>query len=246
MNRREFMGSAVAAALASFILPSPRKRIDLRNFCASEEHPRWSMKMPYEVEEFTYATDGKICVRVRPQLGDKVVSQGPIPPFGSLQWGHDKLTGWRSLRRLSPVEAIDSCCPTCDGYGHTSDGIMRECEQCVGTGHVWVGSDYDISHPKKCPRCKGAGHFPPVGAIICPTCDGYAIGTFPTIVEIDGQYFDAKLYSKAWSLDGEYLLDNFNSCPSYPMLRLRFDGGVGLLMGLDKAESIHRIEGVAS
>lgn len=241
MNRREAL-LTMTASLVAFILPSPRKRIDLKTFCSREARPKYDMRLPYEFQEYTYATNGIVCVQVRPQLGDVVDHKGKVPPFDMLSWNHDRLQCWRPLPNLSPIVAADSDCPVCDGYGHTGNGPWQECEACQGVGNVWVGSNYHISYPKQCPKCKGSGHFPPTGSRPCPNCNGNAIGSFPAFVEIEGDYFNAAIYRKVQALDGEFCRDCWQGMGKFPLLKFRFDGGCGQMIGVETARAVQRIK----
>jgi hypothetical protein len=243
MNRREAL-LTMGATFATFVLPSPRKRIDLMAFCAQEEHHKYDMRLPYELQDWTYATDSRVCVRVRPQSGDVAQHKDKIPPFNSLSWNHDALrVKWSPLRKLDPIPATDSECPTCNGYGHVPSTVpAHECHECDGMGHTWIGNGWDISVPVKCRACKGRGYTIPPGAVTCPNCNGNAIGVFPGLVEIDGRYFDSRQYAKVQTLDGEFVHDSWNGICRYPMLKFRFDGGHGLLIGVETPSAKKRIK----
>lgn len=233
MNRRTAL-KAMATGLATFILPAPGRQIDLKTFCSPYEKPKYDMRLPYVMEDWTYATDGRACVRVRPEFLDTPQHKGEIPPFGTLSWNHGRLKGWRELPRLEPLPARDSCCPVCDGMGYRPGVIPTECPTCDGMGQEWVGAAYNISHPITCRDCNGRGHVAP-DCPECAHCKGKALGTFPSVVILAGRYFDAPLYEKVRALGGEYLHDNLNCNPAFPLLKFRFEGGDGMLMGMDKA-----------
>ncbi len=234
LTRRTALKSMVAA-LASFILPAPRPRLNLLSFCARREHGKYDLRLPYSLEDWTYATDSYLCVRVRPDSADRVQRTGKIPPFDSLSWNHDRIAGWRQLPRLEPLVADESECPACHGWGLEGDAIAHECERCGGTGHEWVGTTYNLSHPITCRTCKALGHIVPPGAVVCRVCQGNAIGRFASVVKLGDRYFAADLYAKVRGLGGEFVLDNLHANPSLPMLKVRADGVDGMLMGMDAA-----------
>ncbi len=238
MNRRNAL-KTMAAGLAAFILPAPRPRIDLGKWTASVASGNYDLRTPYTLDEFTYATDAFACVRVRPESGDVVQRHGKIPPLTGLPWNHDALRGWRRLPRLEALEADDSYCPRCSGYGWLNASgrpvCGTDCERCDGMGKEWVGADYHLSHPVKCRACGGRGYIQPPNSGVCPTCCGLAIGRFASIVRLDGRYFNANLYEKAWSLGGEYVHDDWLDKHDHPMIKFRFPDGLGLLMGLEGA-----------
>jgi hypothetical protein len=197
MNRREAM-QTMAGVLASFVLPAPRPRLDLKKFCARLPGPKYDFTLPYTLRDFTYATDGHLALRVRPASADRFEREGKIPPFDSLSWNHDALRGWRNLPKLEALEADDSECPACEGCGRTRGGVPA------------FGSE-------------------------CPNCHGDAVGHFPSIVRLDGRYFDAHLYAKVRDRGGEYLHDNLYADPNRSLLKFRLDGGLGMLAGMDAA-----------
>jgi hypothetical protein len=203
---------------------------------------KYNFSLPYEFQDYTYATNAIVCVQVRPQLGDVVDHKGKIPPFDMLSWNHPRLQGWKPLRNLSPIVAADSDCPVCDGYGHNGTEPSQECETCDGIGQVWIGSEWDLSVPIKCLKCKGTGHLPPPGAKLCQNCDGNGIGKFPSLVEIDGEYHDATIYQKVLALDGEFVRDYWQGMQKFPLLKFRFDGGCGQMIGVETSAALKRIE----
>jgi hypothetical protein len=237
MHRRDALKTA-CGLLASFILPAPRRRIDLLRWCARRPQRKYGLTLPYTVDDTTYATDGRACVRVRPESADVVRHTAPMPPFGKLPWDMPA-RGWRSLPRLEPLLARSSNCPACEGYGYKGDAVAKDCSKCDGTGTVWVGSEWDLSVPKTCPQCWGKGCVAPPGAVVCRACHCHPIGTFPSVVCLDGRYFDAALYERVRSLDGEataydWSYKKLGLRPGDPLLRFRFDGGDGLMMGMDR------------
>lgn len=185
MNRRDSLKS-MAAALAAFVLPAPRRHIDLAAYCGEKGY-KYDLRLPFSLEDWTYATDRRICVRVRPILGDMFKHHGKIPPFEGIGWNHDRLTGlgWRSFPKLEPMLASDSLCPACNGYGNNLKKPETECPKCEGTGPIY------------CDVCNGDGTIMPPGAVRCSYCNGKAIGTFPGIVSLDGVLFERDLYEKA-------------------------------------------------
>lgn len=233
MNRRTMLKAGLAT-LAAFVLPAPRKRIDLMRFCdtAACRLHRYDMRLPYCLDDWTYATDSRICVRVRPETADVFQHKGEVPPFSSLDWNYDQIRGWRPLPDVQPIVGDNAKCPGCDGCGHTPAETPQECETCGGTGHEWIGKGWHPSVPVRCKACRGRGHLIPPGCKTCDLCDGAGWGLFPAYAMLDGRYFDLQLYEKLKGLGGaEYTVVEF--LPDTPLLKFRFDGGDGLLVGLD-------------
>ena len=239
ITRRSALG-VMLGTVASFVLPGQRKRIDLMQF-VGEQRPKYDLRLPFHVADDCFATDGHICVKVEPDSGDKVQHSGKVPPFHSLSWNHGQLRGWRDMPALPAIMADDSPCPNCHGYGHTPEVVPHECECCGGTGYELVGSEWDISHPITCRACRGRGHTLPEGCVTCQTCAGKGDGRFPSIVRVDGSYFDSALYEKARRLGGEFVLDNWKGIPGAPLVKFRFDGGDGMLMGIERGAAERRI-----
>lgn len=229
LTRREAL-KVMAGALAAFVLPAPRRHINLLEFCSRNELGKYDLRLPYEMGAHTYASDAGICVRVAPQSGDVIQHRGKIPPFEGLSWNHDRIRGWRELPKLEPLLAKDSDCPACDGSGYVGGVIGTDCERCDGMGREWFGADYYSTRPITCRTCKGKGHYAPCEE--CPACKGKAIGVFPTVVKLDGRYFDAKRYEKARALGAEYVNDNWHAMQSHPLMKFAWAGGLGLLMGM--------------
>lgn len=216
MNRRQFIGSAAIASLLPIwtIRPAKRKTVDLLSFCRMDPG-RWDLTAPFEQTEWTYATDAKICVRVRPESSDVRIDERRVPPFQSLAWTHDVMIGWKPPK-FNYIEKKRQCpececgiingapCPECYGYGE-----MGTCKKCKGIG--LVNDD--------CSRCKGTGQL-----------------VWPCEVECDGLVFDAKLYDKIKGLPGLEFPVHKEVCggPKGQPVRFRFEGGTGLLMPLTR------------
>jgi hypothetical protein len=95
-----------------------------------------------------------------------------------------------------------------------------------------------------CRACRGRGTAPRPGVADCPACQGKAIGRFPSLVKIDGRYFDVRLYRKVAALGGEAVVVDVPKsrlCDAHTHLKFRFDGGDGILMGLDTATVERRL-----
>lgn len=230
MTRRTAL-KALAAGMAAFVLPAPRRTIDLTAFCDWRKATRrYDMAMPYELEDWTYATDSKVCVRVRPEMADAVHHVGKMPPFESLNWNHDTLRGWQPMPSRSPLLEHDGMCPACEGYGFEGGVCGNECETCEGTGV----DGRAVSRSWRCEPCDGSGFVAPPGVAKCPACKGNAMGDFPSVVELEGRYFDVALYERVRSLGAEFAFDWLTPAEFRPLtsevLKFKFSGGEGLLM----------------
>lgn len=229
MTRRDSFKTAAVGLLATFFRPA-RRPFDLMQFCDTmgRQH-RYDLALPYTHNDWAYATDARVCVRVRPEAADVADHEGRMPPFESLSWNHAGLRGWRTLPDRPVIAAADSPCPDCDGTGNAGGVPSLECE-CEGFGGL------------ACRHCGGSGDIRPPGVAACPGCNGMAYGVFPAFVELGGRYFDARLYAKAQRLGAEYVHDNWNCAAEFPMLKFRFAEGDGLLMGIRTGAAVRAIE----
>jgi len=128
MNRRGFIKSSASAIAASgclswLITPEPRRTINLSTFCDTEEGFKYDMQKPFEQDDWTYATDSRICVRVRPQSGDVRDSEISLPPASKLPWwDRDDLRGWQPISKGVIVREEWDYCEMCLA------GTCGECE----------------------------------------------------------------------------------------------------------------------
>lgn len=240
MTRRESIAIMAGTLIGTFVKPMPRRSINLLDFCGSERM-KYDLRLPYVYNDWTFATDSIVCVRVRPIGSDKADHTGDIPPFEKLKFNHDRLRGWQTMTEMNPITAKHSNCPACNGYGRIGHQInWKDCQACGGYGHqmtyaVW--HDYGIE--KKCKACDGRG-FPKTET--CKVCCGNAIGTLPGLVCVNGEYFDYGYYERIRKLNAEYVNDYWLGCKSIPALKFKFAEGDGILLGIDSHAAKHRIE----
>lgn len=202
MNRRQFVGSTLAALVPSWlVVPVKRRTLDLSAFCSDWESRKHDMRFPFRQGEWTFATDGRVCVRVRPESGDSDRDALKLPPADALPWwDHDSLTGWKRAR--PEIIVARDFCPDCemDAEGWR---LIKNCGKCY---HQSIAT--------------------------------------PNLVRIDGVYFDRALWERFAPLNPEV---SYKSSPTSKQcltapLRLRFDGGIGLLVPLESKAAIENIE----
>lgn len=104
--------------------------IDLKPFCGTEETRPYLMQ-PFSRGEFTYATNGHICVRV-PRRDD--APEQERPDVSKLCFEPAAPFEPASIYPLPPVEFED--CEACDGRGavHDCPACQCVCEWCSGKG----------------------------------------------------------------------------------------------------------------
>ena len=239
MTRRESIAIMAGTLIGTFVKPMPRRSINLLDFCGSERM-KYDLRLPYVYNDWTYATDSFICLRVRPNGSDKTDHKGKIPPFEQLTFNHDTLRGWKSLPKLDPIIATDTYCQECNGYGRIGYQInWKECRDCQGYGHQMKYDDSsDLLIEKKCKSCHGNGF--PISEK-CPKCNDKPIATMPGIVCLNGHYFDYNNYEKIRKLNVEFICETLNDPKPIPMLKFKFSEGDGMMIGLDKNIAEERI-----
>jgi hypothetical protein len=108
--------------------------IDLKPFCSSDTD-RPNLHKPFSLGELTYATNGRIIVRV-PRRAD--VPEIEHPPNAERVFPKPPATAFRPVGKVDlPPESIDDC-KLCDARGtrHDCPDCSCECEDCDGKGTV--------------------------------------------------------------------------------------------------------------
>jgi hypothetical protein len=200
--------------------------VNLADFFAQPDDwiRKFDLKRPFEQEDFTYATDARICLRVRPQAGDLLDTGGlKLPPAAGLRWDHEQLTGWRPWK-LDRLEIADGICFKCDGKGWIGNIVV--CQTCDGEG---------------CAQCFNSGNL---GDATCPRCEAKMFRKEPWHAFVGPYKIDVRYFRKILRLgDVEYAEGPPVRAPHYPGLkdngpytpiRFRFAEGAGLLCTLAK------------
>lgn len=105
--------------------------------CCADEDTRYMMSTPWLTKDgWTVATDGRICVRTRHDIGAE--TREAAPPIGDLGWD----------REFHPDPLILPS--TIDVDRHF------ECEECCGSGFVLC----NLHHEHECDHCDGHGTVP--------------------------------------------------------------------------------------
>ena len=140
------------------------------NLC---ERPMWNNHI-IQQREYSYATDGRICVRIRGNFYTEIQSKiknAPygIPDFGDLGWNYfedsaffnikPNFSNGKKCRRCEPngVGYINVC-PECEGFGEVEfwnefNFYEFECKTCEGRKM----SSYGLLPTHDCTKCNGAG-----------------------------------------------------------------------------------------
>jgi len=210
--------------------------VNLEPFCAPSIP---QLREPFSIGDFTYAANGHIMVRIprrpgipeadkdwRRQLEGGILanltaaladrSYGPLPLYGDHPGTPPTECGW------------------CDGSGK-----VVKCADCDGDGEVMCG---ECGGDRECETCEGCGSVPSVAADAqaCRGCNGsgrQGIARYPT------HDFDIKYIAMISALPD--LQVAFGTAPANwrdrnnfaTAMTFRFDGGVGVLMPMDREEA---------
>lgn len=111
---------------------APAMTIDLKRFCGSDEYRPW-IRQPWSRGGFTYATDGKLLVR----LPGAVAPENPAAPDTS-KLPFDRERTFRRVTLALPDKREFEECESCNGSGHQHDcpGCQCTCDWCDGSGLV--------------------------------------------------------------------------------------------------------------
>jgi hypothetical protein len=185
----------------------------LQQFCANDEM-RPAIQHPYIRNGDTFATDGRIAIRVRGCVPDVTVDE-TAPNAAAVI---DPLPNdWPWLAIALPDGAgEDRPCHVCNG------DVARECEACKGIGEVdWTFNAYHMT--AECPVCHGEGRG-------CDSCDVTGIEHDETPIKIGVNYYKAWYLRLLLALPGPVEL-----CEGGPLepARIRFNGGDGGIMPVD-------------
>ena len=116
----------------------------LQTFCSVERY-RVAIQKPWTRGEWTYATCGRIIVRVSAlsQINDDMEA----PNLTSFDFTMIEPFHLLDASQIPPQSAETKECPTCNGRGteHDCPDCECECEECDGVGKVSIVSDWKTS-----------------------------------------------------------------------------------------------------
>jgi hypothetical protein len=190
----------------------------LQKFCSKDE-TRPGITQPFTDGEWTYATDGRMMIRVPvtepvPWRESQPKNAYTLIPDRAGMTPCELPPGWQA--RELPMRD----CKECDGDG--KDRI--ECDECKGECVIECS---ECGHSEDCEKCDGTGDMPGTGS--CEDCNGTGKveGKFPVPVNRECSVcVDLKYLRLAHELPGVKLFYRSGNGP----LRIEFDGGDGCLM----------------
>ena len=161
MNRRRFGATVAASGLAalvpSWLLPRQTQHagIDLSIFCDPWIR-RYDLARPFVQGDATYATDGRIALRLATMAEHDRAEAGRLPNAARLNWPDRNQGGWMPARGLKRVYRECCGCGACFGRGRigsvTRCDTADECGDCYEHGVECTGW-----HGTECPECRGTG-----------------------------------------------------------------------------------------
>ena len=191
---------------------------ELQKFCSSDG-TRYKLSTPFSIDDYTYACDGRIIIRVPaiPEARRDNVPDGVpdvIPPPAEDWREVEYPPGWETF------EANPTKCQTCNGKGK-----IPTCRKCDGTG--------ECEHcGETCRRCDGTGldaDSKDEPTAHCEDCDGTGQREPAFLVSLNrgGVTVNLKYLKLIATLPGAKLKHRGDE---KTVLRFEFDGGVGGVM----------------
>ena len=184
-------------------------------FCSSDAI-RPALMEPFSLGPHTYATDGRVIIRVPVIAGVKTENIGA----DKLEWNLPAGGTVCAIPEIQPPEML--ACPDCKGTGK-----MKLCARCNGKG--WTRC-FECGHETECRTCRGKTANNPDTP--CCECDGAGrYEAFGQTVEIGGSLFGAQYLRKIVTLPGlVFYVGTDATQPAY----FTFDGGEGIIMPISK------------
>jgi hypothetical protein len=199
---------------------------DLKKFCENDRY-RPYLSNPFSLGDFTYATDGKVAVRVPRLEGIGEVEDAPASIETTFA---NNLKGFEQAAPVpNPPHVTNIICKACKGRQK-----VTICSECEGEGY----RECDLGHEHDCEDCDGNGVIGDrsgESAVECPECEG--VGRLPNLPQglstgvivndktcVGLRYLRriATLPAVKWSLN--HRKESSETIPFW------FDGGEGILM----------------
>lgn len=190
----------------------------LQQFC---DHGREDIAVPFSVRSDTYATEGKILLRV-PRIADVPEKISPFAiKIGELFSNVDVSASEAALVEIPELpDDVPEPCRQCNGSGHIS-----VCPECDGDGEVDVENDYHTYYALTCKTCDGSGAIAGSKGK-CHACNGTGKATSKITVTIGPASFQHKYLLALKKMAGARIAPLTPHAAAY----FRWDGGDGLLL----------------
>ena len=200
------------------------KDIDLQLFCGVDDY-RPYLHTPFNVGEFTYATNAHLAVRVV-KRAEFDVPQGAEDKIETALPAYFEGIDNAEYKKLPAIHLRKTDCDECCGTGFIQKYC---CPECDGDGEVGLDNDYN-SYTFDCKTCDGEGTVSRQVKDKCPECDGekVVLSGKHNAANLDGGRVNMILFSKFAALPNityAYIVDK-------GLYAFKFDGGEGILMTL--------------
>ena len=198
--------------------------IDLTKFCCEpDDNCRYDFSKPFTRGGWTYASDGRISVRVKTDAPDTDLTK--VAPAWNLNWGLcSKAVDPLPTDPYPLVKNVVEKCPDCHGE-------ERDCDECNGTGNV-LCEECGYSHT--CKKCDGSGDGTVYTPKNCKTCSNLreirVERTTAYIFDIGSEDVFVALSDRNYDLIRELPNLKINLKLLQQPIPFTFDGGEGLVM----------------
>jgi len=191
----------------------------IRLFCGDDEN-RKPLLNPFNVGDYTYATNGHFGIRIFPKLeeyekNEKLIKVEQIITFDKVDESH-----WIDIPEIGLFEEI-CICPDCGGSGKSND-----CPECDGGGDVHWESEYGHEYEAICKTCHGKKKVE--SDVECELCAGTGKTTRIKNIYVGGCLLNGKLLSIMKNLPGIKIAPD--AVEKYKPIPFKFDGGIGIVM----------------
>jgi hypothetical protein len=189
----------------------------IRLFC-SDDVTRKALCNPFNLGEFTFATNGHFGIRI--PIQHEYDGNEPIKNVdGVICYGKIQEQFWIELPPLDSVVEISDC-KHCKGLDN-----VTECPECEGTGEVSWESEWGHEYEAECLNCNGRKTI----SGECEECGGSGKNTRDKNVRLGTKLLNGRLLSIMSQLQGLKIAPDA-PVDKYKPIPFKFDGGTGIIM----------------
>jgi len=201
-------------------------KIDLKPFCADDDDPRYYLRTPFNLNGYTVAVDGHVCVRVGLDDSYNDLQEDKCESISNVlnKHFHDvESINFKPFKALPDLVYCD--CKACAGTGFM---IKRQCHECDGEGELTLSSscnDYEVD----CYSCSGKGEITIKNTKeTCIECNGskQIVDHFKNTIELGGSRVNNYLMKPVAELPNAMYA--YTGDMAYIV---KFDGGHAIVMG---------------